>query len=187
MSTDKKIKLPKQLHITAKYEGYWDREKDEYIRFESPYPLGFRQDYEPHLRTWEKKLKTQMEWAYGGNDLWYNRHEIVDGVVIQITGENKLRDPLDYRKGYDQILTRAPARFQPTIWDNVPMEGFRVMKSVSRSSTSNKVWRILDPRGVQFEISTAAMEDLLETTTIEKNLIHGHCIWAGKTVLRFLE
>lgn len=62
--------------------------------------------------------------------------------------------------------------------DNVLMTGFKIAHSVSRYSTSNVVWRILDPRGFELEISSPNMSDLIGVTTIENGEIQERCIWA---------
>jgi len=62
--------------------------------------------------------------------------------------------------------------------DNVLMSGFKVAHSVSRYSTSNVVWRILDPRGFELEISSPNMSDLIGITTIEQGEIQDRCIWS---------
>ncbi len=62
--------------------------------------------------------------------------------------------------------------------DNVLMTGFKVAHSVSRYSTSNVVWRILDPRGFELEISSPNMSDLIGIANIEKGEIQERCIWA---------
>lgn len=63
------------------------------------------------------------------------------------------------------------------IVDNVLMPGFKIAHSVTRYSTSNVVWRILDPRGFELEISSANMSDLIGSTIIEQGEIQERCIW----------
>lgn len=61
---------------------------------------------------------------------------------------------------------------------NTPRDGFRILKHVSRHTTSNKVWRILDPSGVTVEISTENMEDIISNNVIDKGMILGEFVWA---------
>lgn len=61
--------------------------------------------------------------------------------------------------------------------DNKPINGFTVMKTVSRYSTSNKLFRIMDPRGFQLEISAENLFQLIDTCTVEKGEIKDELIW----------
>lgn len=61
---------------------------------------------------------------------------------------------------------------------NTPRDGFRILKYVSRHTTSNKLWRILDPFGVTVEISTENMEDIISNNVIDKGVIVGEFVWA---------
>lgn len=62
--------------------------------------------------------------------------------------------------------------------DNELLSGFSISKEVQRDSTSNVVWRILDPRGFELEISSGNMANLIQLTTIENGEILTRCIWA---------
>jgi len=64
------------------------------------------------------------------------------------------------------------------VYDNAPMRGFKIENSVSRYSTSNKLWRILDPRGFELEISTACLETIIMSADIKKGgEIDAPCSW----------
>lgn len=64
-----------------------------------------------------------------------------------------------------------------TIWQNEPLYGFRVVDTVTRYSTSNKLWLIHDPRGLTFEITTGCFQKLIMSTTIIKGVIQDKCVW----------
>lgn len=174
VKTVKPPKIPKQLYVVAKDEdiSYWDHTVDKYIRLKAEFPLGFLHEFGTGAG-FEKRQRTQLSWAYD-----YSYGPIPE---VQLSTES-------IYVGGEERWTRVtkPASYQPTVWDNEPLTGFRILKAVSRMSTSNKLWRILDPRGVQFEISTASLEDLLEQTTITKNLIIGECVWASNKNLKFV-
>lgn len=68
-----------------------------------------------------------------------------------------------------------------TVYDNVPMTGFKIGKSVSRWSTSNKLFRLIDPRGFEVEITTGNLEMLLRDVTVVKGEIQEKCLWARET------
>lgn len=63
-------------------------------------------------------------------------------------------------------------------YDNTPMTGFKLGKAVSRWSTSNKYFRLEDPRGFEVEISTGNLEMLVRDVTIIKGVIQDECLWA---------
>jgi hypothetical protein len=67
---------------------------------------------------------------------------------------------------------------EPRIMDNVPTRGFRLKEVVSRYSTSNKLFRVLDPRGFELEISADNLLELAMNSTIVKGEIVDECVWA---------
>ncbi len=72
---------------------------------------------------------------------------------------------------------RSQEEIDPKTVDNVLMSGFKVAHSVSRYSTSNVLWRILDPRGFELDIRSANMSDVIGITPIEQGEIQERCIW----------
>lgn len=71
-------------------------------------------------------------------------------------------------------------------FDNKPIEGFTIEESKSRWSTSNVVWRIIDPRGFTVEIYSGNLENIIRHSTIINGVIKGKCIWGreeGKNIL----
>ena len=165
------MKIPKQLFITAKNSSYYDSTKNESI----PEILGF---LHPHDTTKAdaKRKKTQLDWAYGD---WYilegkyrhkgRRWDIENGGQNVIVWDKQIDDSV-----------------YPKIWDNVPLSGFRILRSVSRHSTSNKLWRILDPRGIVFEISTGCLEEILLEGSVINGIIQGECVWIGNKNLKLI-
>lgn len=63
------------------------------------------------------------------------------------------------------------------IVDNTPTSGFYVGCSVSRWSTSNKLFRVKDPRGYTVEIPTDNLATLLHHTTVVKGFVQEECVW----------
>lgn len=175
-----KPKIPAKLYVTAKHEFY-DRNNPPAVL---PPPLGFLNAYEPGKTSFDKKKATQEEWAYGGwNYNSYNNWNIkhfkleLHGPEYWIVGDRYG----EWQNGNRVIIPFAElVDPQPGIWDNHPLPGFKILKSVSRSSTSNKLWRILDPRGVQFEISTLCMETIIENSAIRQGgVIDKDCYWVS--------
>lgn len=67
----------------------------------------------------------------------------------------------------------------PRIIENKPTRGFKLLQVVSRYSTSNKLFRVLDPRGFELEISSDNLLDIALASTIVKGEIIEECVWAS--------
>lgn len=172
-----KIKIPEKLYVTAKPSQLWDSEARRNI---DDYPLGFLGAYEPTLKAFQKRKRTQDGWAYGDQF----GYEEIDGKIY-----SRPRDLswCGYERSYvGWHSTIEPVQIQPEIWDNIPLTGVRILKFVSRDR-GNKLWRVLDPRGVQFEISTACMEEILLNGRVEKGIICNTCRWVTSKNLVIVE
>lgn len=66
---------------------------------------------------------------------------------------------------------------QEFVADNTPTTGFYVGSSVSRWSTSNKLFRVKDPRGFTVEVPTDNLATLLHHTTVVKGVVQEQCVW----------
>ena len=64
-----------------------------------------------------------------------------------------------------------------TVVDNIPTKNIYVGCSVSRWSTSNKLFRVTDPRGFTIEIPTDNLATLLHHTTVVKGVVQEECVW----------
>lgn len=160
-----KVKVPKQLFVV--------REKPTGVE---P-PMGFLHEYSPHTATGRKKMNTQFEWAYGINP--YNCELIEENGMWVKQGWRWVYDQktrLQSKEDFTEVLSPDHA---PAVWDNTPLEGFEIQETVSRYSTSNKFWKVLDPRGVVFEISTENFEKIVLNGTIVKGVIQEKCVWVG--------
>jgi hypothetical protein len=62
--------------------------------------------------------------------------------------------------------------------DNVPRTGFKLLDVISRWSTENKVFDVLDPQGFKLQIYTGNLMDLINKTTIIKGVIQEPLMWA---------
>lgn len=90
------------------------------------------------------------------------------------TIDNWIGNPFDYKtKTY-----KFKDKYEGHILDNIPTEGFTLDKVVSRWSTSNKYYRINDPRGFQLEISTENLADILLNYSCTKGVLEGYYVWA---------
>lgn len=61
--------------------------------------------------------------------------------------------------------------------DNTPTTGFYIGDSVSRWSTSNKLFRVKDPRGFTVEVPTGNISTLLHHTTVNRGVVQEPCVW----------
>lgn len=117
--------------------------------------------------------------------------------------KHKTRGPLAYMCQYettkDGALAQNVQKMQTTgaswalqsssngaVIDNVPVLGFNIGSAVSRWSTENKVFRVLDPRGFVVEVPTDNIATLLHHCTVVKGVIQEACVWGrdgGKNIL----
>lgn len=175
-----KVKIPKQLYVTyqernedSSYEGGGVDKDGTYVPgvwTQGPVTrLGFLNAYEPTSKAFEKKQATQLEWTYHN---YYGQNKIEDGV-------HYTRERDHGASSYRESIWHPwqVAKCQPAIWENEPFEGFRILNFVSRYR-GNKLWRIQDPReNIEFEISTACLDELIQKTDIIKGEIIGKCLW----------
>lgn len=61
--------------------------------------------------------------------------------------------------------------------DNSPAKGFYIGSSVSRWSTSNKLFRVKDPRGFVVEVPTDNIATLLHLCAVDKGVVQEECVW----------
>lgn len=176
------VKIPKKLFVTSSGND--------------KIPLGFLNDYRPDIASGRSKMDTQLKWAYGSlsSDFYatstgdrsisyrFVKVEYVNGQVIQTLRRTKYGTDSKGNLSYNVILNSEEinvvvTKNPPQVWDNVPLMGFRILKSVNRYSTSNKLWRVADPRGLQFEISTEVFEDIILNADINHGEIMAACVW----------
>jgi hypothetical protein len=81
----------------------------------------------------------------------------------------------------DRWAGSGKSSFPPRSYDNKPMVGFRLTRSIRRDSSwgsGNVKWRIEDPRGFELEISSPNMAQVILNSVIENGEILAECIWA---------
>lgn len=66
-------------------------------------------------------------------------------------------------------------------FENFPTSGFKIAAIATRYSTSNKFYRIIDPRGFQLEISTANLLEIVQNGEIAYGEIIGKYFWVKST------
>lgn len=65
----------------------------------------------------------------------------------------------------------------PLDMDNKPTHGFKIVDAVSRYSTSNKKFRVEDPRGFELEIDVYNLLEIIEKHTIVQGTIMEPMLW----------
>lgn len=153
------INIAKQIFVV---KGV-DREDD--LAYMSPYQTN--KDGEP-LTNIAKMQSTGRSWASVGPKQVYKLKEDAK------TSYDYERDEQG-RVIVDHVI---PARKgEEFIYDNSPLSGFYVGCSVARWSTSNKLFRVKDPRGFTVEIPTDNLATLLHHTTVVKGFVQEECVW----------
>lgn len=170
MKSVKQKPAPKQLYITLKAQDKLDVLLNQYVE---GIPLGYASAYEPHTKAFSEKFDSQNKWSVGYDEFFLNQ----ETNTIWI----KTRKYVNKTWIYDQ--EERPEHLQPRIIDNIPEHGYKINSSVSRLSTSNKLWRIEHPKGFELEITTANMEDIIGSCTIIKGEIQEKCYWKTATIL----
>ncbi len=100
------------------------------------------------------------------------------GFVSYKNHEGKVQHQESFDKWRDKDIPRM-------CYDNNPTTGFSVAGSVTRWSTSNKLIRVEDPRGFQFEIPVENFIDIIRECTIKQGIILDEMVigWEDKVRL----
>lgn len=109
-----------------------------------------------------KMQDTGRSWA-GGRIVEYKKDE--QGHIERDANNQYVTTRDEYVKGKEFTA------------ENTPTKGFYVGSSVSRWSTSNKLFRVKDPRGFTVEIPTDNLATLLHHTTVVKGVVQEECVW----------
>lgn len=90
--------------------------------------------------------------------------------------------PKDNTKAFenrkDTVDRWRDKKIEPRVVKNEPLAGFKFRDVVSRYSTSNKLFRMLDPRGYEIEITSENLFHLIGTTAIVKGEIMDKLVYA---------
>lgn len=92
----------------------------------------------------------------------------------------KIKENGDYERdeyGRAQVETCEYKHGEEGIIDNCPVNGVYVGSSVARWSTSNKLFRVKDPRGFTVEVPTDNIATLLHHTTVTNGVVQEACVW----------
>ena len=127
-----------------------------------------------------------MDWAYGSgydygtgkrwgpyekNGEWWQR------------GADVTWDPVNHKQIRTEYDRKIPDEYAPRIWDNTPLTGFKLIDTVNRYR-GNKLFKVLDPRGVEFEITVQSLYHILQEGSVRNGEILDACVWkSGKNLV----
>lgn len=168
-----KKKVPEQLYVVSKSNKETEYDRDPVtgiwsIKSETDHNFGFLHPHEPTKATDGKRKHTQQYWAYSGfyeknGEAWEKgtewKHDPVAQKYIHIPYDRKIDD-----------------LYAPKIWENVPLTGFKIIDTVHRYR-GNKLFKVLDPRGIEFEITVQSLYHLLQEGTVQNGVIIDACVW----------
>ncbi len=192
--------IPKQLYVTLKPER---KGAEHPLGFASPYEpgnKGFLKRQQTQLswayctgyfhstyleREWVQenvwKEPLPLKYSFDSATQTAKFYEWVeDSSLPDIVFEQKIWDITpDKITGRRRQEVSPDHPLLPKILDNVPLEGYQLTKEVRRSGWNggNVVWRILDPRGFELEISSANLARIIDCSCIKEGVITEPCIW----------
>jgi hypothetical protein len=166
-------KIPDQIYVVSQNRPETEYTKDPVTGVWSTknvtdHNFGFLHPHEPTKATDAKRKSTQHSWAYYG--LYEKNGEFWE------KGTDWKYDPVMHSHSsvpYDRPIDPL---YAPRIWDNVPMAEFKIIDTVNRYR-GNKLFKVLDPRGVEFEITVQSLYHLLQESTVRNGVILDECVW----------
>ena len=158
-----KVTNSKEIYVTAQMhkEYDWDITTQSWVYRGEEYPFAFLHPHEPGKKSDAKRKRTQLQWAYG---IGCDQQE---GIVYV--------SEWDYTNR--MYTNKEPAKYQPRILSNEPLTGFEIFEVATRYSTSNKVFKVKDPRGFVTEITAKSLLGILLDGTIKNGVIQDACVW----------
>jgi hypothetical protein len=170
-------KIPSEIYVVSQNRieteypipGNWN------VKNEIEHNFGFLHPHEPNKATDAKRKKTQHDWAYRG--LYEKNGEFWE------RGNDYVFDSLTRKYEIVAFDRRIPDEYAPRVWENRPLEGFKLIDTVNRYR-GNKLFKVLDPRGVEFEITVQSLFHILQEGTVSGGIIKDACVWAkGKDLV----
>jgi hypothetical protein len=164
------VKIPKQLFVVSKLQEEWEWIPPDYTRnIISTYNFGFLHPHEPTKSTDAKRKHTQMSWAYRGEQYLRGNIWWAKGGDSKWLSDEKRWEFTPYDNQIDLL-------YAPRVWDNEPLEGFKIIDTVNRYR-GNKLFKVMDPRGLIFEVTVKSLFAIISEGTIEQGVIKEACVW----------
>jgi hypothetical protein len=174
-------KIPDQIFVTSKIveDRIFHKVNGEYD-YKNPtiekHIFGFLHPHEPKVKTDAFRKATQMRWAYEGEVYLIGNEYRQRGRTYSFVSLQMNRQYVPFDKPIDLAVI-------PRIWDNVPLAGFKIIDTVNRYR-GNKLMKVLDPRGIEFEITIKSLFNIIQEGKIEHGEIMSKCVWkSGKDLV----
>lgn len=126
-------------------------------------------------------LRSQSTGDKNAEGQWITE-DVLLGFATPVSADaafKKRKDTVDHwSRGYRNKDLDDP-RLIPKTFKNELAEGFEIARSVRRSgwNSGNVVWRVVDPRGFELEISSSNFASIVDCATIVNGVIQGRCVW----------
>lgn len=193
--------IPKQLYVTLRYDA---KGVEHPLGFASPYEPGNKgflkrqqtqlnwaySEYYFYSSYTEREWQQEKVWKQTLPLKYSFDSETQTTKFFEWVEDSSLPDIVFEQKAWsstpDKIIGRRKQEISsdhhplyPKIFDNVPLEGYQLTKEVRRTGWNggNVVWRILDPRGFELEISSANLARIIDCSCIKEGVISEPCIW----------
>lgn len=163
-------KVPDQIYIVSqrRIETEYPVPGNWTIKNEIEHNFGFLHPHEPNKATDAKRKHTQHGWAYHG--LYEKNGEFWEkGADWKYDAITQKYNSIPYDRPIDPL-------YAPRIWDNVPLSGFKIIDTVNRYR-GNKLFKVMDPRGIEFEITVQSLFHLLQEGSVRNGVILDECLW----------
>lgn len=166
-------KVPDQIYVVSQSRPENEYVKDPVtgvwsVKHVTDHNFGFLHPHEPTKATDAKRKHTQHSWAYSG--LYEKNGEFWEkGVDWKYDTITQKYNSAPYDRPIDPL-------YAPKVWDNDPMEGFKIIDTVNRYR-GNKLFKVLDPRGIEFEITVQSLYHILQEATVRNGVILDACVW----------
>ena len=174
--------VPKELYVVSKpeIEREYPIPGDYNVYNDITHNFGFLHPHEPRLAADAKRKNTQHEWAYGlRNHAGDTLTRASNGWMTEVTRYNYSTG----RPVSEIVTTHLQPEYEPRIWPNTPMTGFKLIDTVNRYR-GNKLFKVLDPRGVEFEITVQSLYHILCHGAVANGVIIDACVWkSGKNLV----
>jgi hypothetical protein len=166
-------KVPDQIYVVSQRRVETEYDKDPVtgvwtVKSEIEHNFGFLHPHEPNKATDAKRKHTQHAWAYHG--LYEKNGEFWEkGADWKYDAITQKYNSIPYDRPIDPL-------YAPRIWDNVPLSGFKIIDTVNRYR-GNKLFKVMDPRGIEFEITVQSLFHLLQEGSVRNGVILDQCLW----------
>jgi hypothetical protein len=114
------------------------------------------------------------------DEMWLIKRDrqVKDSLAYMTHAENNAAFQKRKGTGLRWVIHR-PVDYDGEYIKNVPTSGFKISDWNTRSTTDNKVFDILDPRGFTVQIKAQRLFELLHMSKIEFGEVMGECVWGS--------